>query len=511
MPVIDDVPATLSLLLGRGDLKLRLLSERHELADDALDRPIRWVHSSDLVDPTPFLADGLVLLITGNQFADDAGADDYDAYVHRLVARGVLALGFGTAVVREDVPEALVTACRSHGLPLFEVPYGTPFIAVARANAEAIAARDYARRSWALAAQRAISLAALRADGLGATLTELSKQLGAWVGLYDAGGTLLREHPVGGCEAARDELRAEVAGVLRRGARAASALTIGSAPYTLQTLGRGGSLRGVLAMASPELDHEGRGVVTSVIAMAGLALEQQERVQRGRASLRAGLLQTLLSGDTALVRRVGREIGAPLPAAPVQVALVRGLGRHMGVLERVDLAAFDAPGSVFAGRIDDDLALIVPEGSELPADVAERFDAHVGVSGAVPHAELSAAVDAARAALAATSSGLVPISAVAGSSVLRDPSPVTVSLAREMLAPLRRHDADNSTELLATLRAFLENDASHEATAQAIGVHRHTVRSRVQAAEKVLGSSLASFPARAEIWAAIVATDVPRT
>ena len=55
-------------------------------------------------------------------------------------------------------------------MPLFEVPYRTPFIAVARANAEAIAAQAYARRSWALAAQRAIALAALRPDGLGATV-----------------------------------------------------------------------------------------------------------------------------------------------------------------------------------------------------------------------------------------------------------------------------------------------------------------------------------------------------
>ena len=166
------------------------------LEDGALDRPLRWVHSSDLADPTPFLSEGLALLTTGTQFQD--AADDpsvYADYVRRLSARGVVGLGFGTEVVRAGIPPLLADACRAARMPLFEVPYRTPFIAVARAGAEAIAAQSYARRSWALAAQRAISLAALRPDGLGATLAELARQLDAWVGMFDAAGTLTREHP----------------------------------------------------------------------------------------------------------------------------------------------------------------------------------------------------------------------------------------------------------------------------------------------------------------------------
>ena len=153
-----DTP-TLRALLARGDLRLTLADDDH-LDPGALDREVRWVHSSDLSDPTPFLSEGLVLLTTGTQFSgdrDDAGA--YRAYVHRLAARGVVGLGFGTEVVQAGLPPALAEACREERMPLFEVPYRTPFIAVARANAEAIAAQAYARRSWALAAQRAIALA----------------------------------------------------------------------------------------------------------------------------------------------------------------------------------------------------------------------------------------------------------------------------------------------------------------------------------------------------------------
>ena len=144
---------TLGALLSRADLGLTL-DEGDHLEPGALAREVRWVHSSDLADPTPFLSEGLVLLTTGTQFEDapdDAGSAR--AYVRRLAGRGVVGLGFGTEVVRAGIPPALVDACRAERMPLFAVPYRTPFIAVARANAEAIAAQAYSRRSWALAAQ----------------------------------------------------------------------------------------------------------------------------------------------------------------------------------------------------------------------------------------------------------------------------------------------------------------------------------------------------------------------
>ncbi|MCO7203695.1 PucR family transcriptional regulator ligand-binding domain-containing protein, partial [Microbacterium sp. CnD16-F] len=208
--VTREAEPTLRALLSRRELALRLADDESAFRPGALDRPTRWVHSSDLDDPTPFLAEDLVLLTTGTQFPTD-GDYPFDAYVRRLVDRGVAALGFGTEVVRDGIPPDLAAACRAAGLPLFEVPYSTPFIAVARANAEAVAAQAYARRTWALSAQRALALAALRPDGLGATIAELAKQLDTWVGMYDAAGELVREHPAGALSpTAADTLRAEV-------------------------------------------------------------------------------------------------------------------------------------------------------------------------------------------------------------------------------------------------------------------------------------------------------------
>jgi purine catabolism regulator len=376
---------------------------------------------------------------------------------------------------------------------------------VARANAEAIAAQAYARRSWALAAQRAIALAALRPDGLGATLAELSRQLGTWVGLFDAAGALTREHPVAGLETdVLDGLVEEVSTVLRRGARAGSSLRIADQPFTMQTLGRGGSLRGVIAIAGGELDQEGRGVVTSVVAMAGLAFEQQQRLSRAQELLRSGLVQSLLAGDPVLARRISRDLWGGFPSAPVQVGVTdAALARSEPAAEFLTLRASETRGSVFHGRADEHLVVATADSSVFD-ELTERFGGQVGVSEPVPWAEFA---DAHAQALTALRRGSGPVSGfreIAASGVLSAlDSDAARSLAAARLAPLREHDSAQGTALVDTVRAWLEHDARIDAAAAALGVHRHTVRARIGLAQRLLGTDLTSFAARADLWAAL--------
>lgn len=495
---------TLRALLDRTDLHLRLEAPER-LAVDALDRPLQWVHSSDLADPTPFLSEGLLLLTTGTQFeTDDA---DCDEYVRRLRARGVAALGFGTEVVRDGIPPALVEACDTHGIPLFEVPYRTPFIAVARANAEAIAAESYARRSWALAAQRAISLAALRPDGLAAGLAELAKQLDSWVGFYDTAGALARSHPADAIdERTRTVLAREAVTVLRGGARAASSIRIDGRPFSLQTLGRGGHLRGVLAIAADGLDQAARGVVTSVIAMVGLALEQDHDLARGRAMLRSGLLQALLADEPALPRRIAREIWGGLPTAPIVVALVDPVGRIAdSVAAYLELRAGERHDRVFFGRGDDGLVVCVAaEHGALLDELAQAFDLHVGVSTPTGYDGFARAYREAASARGAGPGLVTRFDEVAASGVFALVGDgAAASAARSILAPLAQHDATAGTALVETVRVWLENDANGEAAARALGVHRHTVRARIAQTERLLEVDLSTFAGRAELWAAL--------
>jgi purine catabolism regulator len=88
---------------------------------------VRWVHSTELLDPTPWLRGGELLLTTGLQLQ---GAKLQREFVQRLAEREIAGLGFGTGFVHKKLPAAVLNAARKLDFPLFEVPYELPFIAV---------------------------------------------------------------------------------------------------------------------------------------------------------------------------------------------------------------------------------------------------------------------------------------------------------------------------------------------------------------------------------------------
>ncbi|HTA97093.1 MAG TPA: PucR family transcriptional regulator ligand-binding domain-containing protein [Solirubrobacteraceae bacterium] len=88
---------------------------------------VRWVHSSELLDPTPWLRGGELLLTTGLQLS---GAKPQREFVERLAKREIAGLGFGTGFVHKKLPAAVLNTARKLDFPLFEVPYELPFIAI---------------------------------------------------------------------------------------------------------------------------------------------------------------------------------------------------------------------------------------------------------------------------------------------------------------------------------------------------------------------------------------------
>jgi purine catabolism regulator len=88
---------------------------------------VRWVHCTELTDPTPWLKGGELLLSTGIQLS---GPKSQRELVDRLADHEIAGLGFGTGFAYKRLPAALVTQARKRGFPLFEVPYELPFIAI---------------------------------------------------------------------------------------------------------------------------------------------------------------------------------------------------------------------------------------------------------------------------------------------------------------------------------------------------------------------------------------------
>ncbi|QEU91012.1 PucR family transcriptional regulator [Streptomyces kanamyceticus] len=102
----------LRALLDTDALGLRLLG-----GEDELDRTVRGVMTTDLRDPSRYLAGG-ELVLTGLAWRRDAS--DTEPFVRLLAGAGVAALAAGEAELGA-IPDDIVEACARHRLPLFAV------------------------------------------------------------------------------------------------------------------------------------------------------------------------------------------------------------------------------------------------------------------------------------------------------------------------------------------------------------------------------------------------------
>jgi PucR family transcriptional regulator, purine catabolism regulatory protein len=94
-----------------------------------LDRRVRWVHMSEIVDISGLLHGGEMLLTMGIVFPDDPA--ELAAYVERLVEADAAALVIGLGPrYRDRVPPALAEAADTHGLPLIALRRKIAFIDV---------------------------------------------------------------------------------------------------------------------------------------------------------------------------------------------------------------------------------------------------------------------------------------------------------------------------------------------------------------------------------------------
>ncbi|MER5901867.1 PucR family transcriptional regulator [Streptomyces mirabilis] len=131
--------------------------------EGALDRPVRWVHSSEVYEGANFL-DGGELLLTNGFGLTDADEDTRRRYVRELTARGAagLAVEVGRSLVR--MPEEVVDEARRLGLPLLALHRVVPFVRITEAANRAIVARGLSGRAASVRPWGGDHTAALLAD-----------------------------------------------------------------------------------------------------------------------------------------------------------------------------------------------------------------------------------------------------------------------------------------------------------------------------------------------------------
>src|SRR5215208_1427893 len=156
--------------------------------DANLDNPVRWVHISELPDPTPFLSGGELLLTTGLQLGTPKQQRDF---VGRLADHQLAGLGIGTGFAHAEMPPAIVKAAEERGFPVFEVPYDVPFIAVTEKAFTRLVNEQYAVLQRALSAHERLERLVLSERGLDAVAGALASLIGGVAAVLDPRGELL--------------------------------------------------------------------------------------------------------------------------------------------------------------------------------------------------------------------------------------------------------------------------------------------------------------------------------
>jgi purine catabolism regulator len=197
------------------DLDVRLVA-----GEAGLDRPVRWVHISELSDPTPWLSGGELLLTTGMNLAEPTAQR---AYVERLAAHDLAGLGLGTGFAHAEMPAALREAAAELGFPLFEIPYEVPFIALTEKAFSHLVNEQYAVLQRALSAHERLERIVLSEQGLEGVTAALASLIGGTALVCDARGAELARSDGAAAlgaavlEATRDEVRERARAGARRG------------------------------------------------------------------------------------------------------------------------------------------------------------------------------------------------------------------------------------------------------------------------------------------------------
>jgi len=511
------MPVTVRDIVSIPGMPLRVLAGEEHLA-----RPVRWVHISELDDPTAWLKGGELILTTGMGLGETAAK--HRAYVKRLVDTKVSGLGFGLGFGHDRIPKTLITEAAKQGLPLFEIPYPVPFIAITEAVFTRLLAEQYDTLQRAVDAEHVLTRAVLEGKGVEGIAESLAEVIKGWALLLDLHGMPLAATGRAATlrqERVWDELRSS------RPESASFSLTMVDRGHHVwvQPVGGTGRVEAFLAVGKPEQpSHLDRIVAGHALSLFAIEMAKSRAVADAERRLQGDYFDELARGTVAAadagrgLARFGFE-----REAPVVVIALEPAGGSVEP-ERLALAATDQcsrqGGGFLVSAHDDGVHVLLPADpapdlAEIAKMLGERLTAELraGAGSSVAAAEVGKSLREARYALQVCrlegwpQAGFEDLGTYRLLLSMADPDALR-AFADAMLAPLDAYDHDHSGELLTSLQAFLQHNARWETAAAQLYVHRHTLRYRMRKVEELTGRDLGSSFDRMEFWLALRSRDL---
>jgi sugar diacid utilization regulator len=503
-------------LVADPDLRLTLVD-----GERALDRPLTTVTTIDLLDPRRYLSNG-ALVLTGLMW--HRGPADSEAFTEALAEFDVVALGAGEAALG-SIPDDLVRACHRRGIALVSVPVETAFSQVS----DRVAREQEAERGHRLAVardrQRRLLSAVAEGRGMAALLHIVADEVGVVCRVMTPTGRDVAADgpplPVGDLDRlARTFLLDRLPAVVTTSGGDVTVVASGSrfgAQVSLWFLVADGDHRTWSEDVRSAVDD-----LAAAVALERSRLEDARRVERRIADEVVDLVAAGRATTAGTVTRIS-DLGVD-PAGPFLVAVaafpdgpdlldlardvLHDAGLHIadlpvtGVHQNVAVALIPAAGAVDpAERVRAALERLAP---------GVRTRLAVGVSAATAPDALVGALDEARHAQRLAALRAEPVAVVTADEVTSHvlllaavSDDVRRAFATRVLGPVLDHDEQHGSQLIATVRAFIEADGSWSRCAAALHLHVNSVRYRIGRVEALTGRDLSRIEDRVDVFLAL--------
>ncbi|WP_427005823.1 PucR family transcriptional regulator [Pseudarthrobacter sp. H2] len=444
-----------------------------------LQRAVRWVHSSEVLEIAPLLRGG-ELLLSGGEALLALPAKEQEDYIRSLAGRQIAALALQTAGQAAPLSERLIAAANENGLPLIDLRSVAPFVDIAEAVNRLVVNEQAAAHLVVDDASRRIARQITdRGPHLPTILEMLATALEAEVSLVAPDGVLLGHagSPVG---AGNKEGSTAVAGILVGGQLAAQ-LTLRSPsqdPFLLDLAAD--RLSGILALALAQAFRP----TPAQVADARLL----ESVIEGGddATLRPLWLQAGLQPGQAAVMAVFRAAGREANFSAVERAL------HVGGVN-VKTHAWDGERAVLLAlprkdtRAAREMLLRAARDAVAGSAACAAFGPNVA-DGIRAHDSYVEAQEIMRLGTPAAGEVLDAMDFLGRRILDAVPHPGFLdSYVESILGEVLGWDRKHGTSLLATLLCWLDSGCNTTASAVALNVERQTMHKRLNKIQDLLG------------------------
>lgn len=479
---------TINDIIKTAELRTRLLS------GGGLERPVHWAHVCELEDPTEWLGEGDLLMTTG--LAIPSSPEAQQDYIKRLASAKLAGLMIGENMQAPENLQALCDTANTLGFPVLLTHYGVPFAAVTHTIIEANRQQDFERRNLIALIYENARLG-LQGLGLGRLISRLEKDTHTTLSLLES-SSLEPWLPE------LQELEADQLALLRHKRTKATSQQWIMQRYRLEEkrqlmLMEIPSQRNCLLVANSDglLDYS---LLHHVVAVLGIELERLQVEHERQLRLGSELLDDLLQHRLAprqLEQRLA-QFDTTLEHAQLAVISLENEPDFSDILLRRGFRPLcRAQGDELIFLIEQDKA----------AELQHQLGGTMGLSNILEHPERATeALREARLAHSCTTHE-APLQQYAQVSDLTPWQPRNLDEARQVfqqvLGRLAEHDVQQGSQLLMSLKTFLEHNRSWLGAAQQLHIHKQTLVYRIRRIEAITGRSLSNTEDVAILWFAL--------